>query len=50
MSRLLRTMTVGWVLHFKQESRNPFFLFIVLGTPVIYATMTYFLFHHDEKR
>ena len=29
MSQLLRTMTLGWKLHFKQESRNPFFLYIV---------------------
>ena len=42
--RLLRTMAVGWALHFKQESRNPFFLWIVICTPLIYATMAYFLF------
>jgi len=42
--RLLRTMAVGWALHFKQESRNPFFLWIVVCTPLIYATMMYFLF------
>jgi ABC-2 type transport system permease protein len=42
--RLLRTMRVGWVLHFKQETRNPFFLWIVICTPLIYATMAYFLF------
>jgi ABC-2 type transport system permease protein len=35
---------VGFALHFKQESRNPFFLWIVICTPMIYATMTYFLF------
>ena len=37
-------MLVGWSLHFKQESRNPFFLWIVICTPLIYATMAYFLF------
>ncbi len=42
--RLLRTMAVGWTLHFKQETRNPFFLWIVICTPLIYATMAYFLF------
>lgn len=42
--RVLRTIAVGFSLHFKQESRNPFFLWIVLCTPVIYATMAYFLF------
>ncbi|MBA2295280.1 MAG: ABC transporter permease [Actinobacteria bacterium] len=42
--RLARSMAVGWALHFKQESRNPFFLWIVICTPLIYATMAYFLF------
>ena len=49
MSQLLRTMTLGWKLHFEQESRNPFFLYIVIGTPLIYATMAYFLFQGGEK-
>jgi ABC-2 type transport system permease protein len=44
VSQLLRTMTLGWKLHFKQESRNPFFLWILICTPLIYATMAYFLF------
>ena len=50
MSQLLRTMTLGWKLHFKQESRNPFFLYIVIGTPLIYATMAYFLFQGGEQQ
>ena len=50
VSQLLRTMTLGWKLHFKQESRNPFFLYIVIGTPLIYATMAYFLFQGGEKQ
>ena len=37
-------MAMGWALHFKQESRNPFFLWILICTPLIYATMAYFLF------
>ena len=49
MNRLFRTMTLGWVLHFKQESRNPFFLWIVICTPVIYATMAYFLFKGGQE-
>jgi ABC-2 type transport system permease protein len=49
VTRLFRTMTLGWVLHFKQESRNPFFLFIVICTPVIYATMAYFLFRRGQE-
>jgi ABC-2 type transport system permease protein len=48
--RLLRTMAVGWALHFKQESRNPFFLWIVVCTPLIYATMMYFLFRGGTQR
>ena len=35
---------MGWAIHFKQESRNPFFLWILICTPLIYATMAYFLF------
>ena len=35
---------MGWAIHFKQESRNPFFLWILVCTPLIYATMAYFLF------
>jgi ABC-2 type transport system permease protein len=42
--RLARTMAMGWAIHFKQESRNPFFLWILVCTPLIYATMAYFLF------
>jgi ABC-2 type transport system permease protein len=44
---LARVFVVGWALHFKQESRNPFFLWIVIDTPLIYATMTYFLFRRS---
>ena len=42
--RLARAMAMGWAIHFKQESRNPFFLWILICTPLIYATMAYFLF------
>ena len=42
--RIARAMVMGWAIHFKQESRNPFFLWIVICTPLIYATMAYFLF------
>jgi ABC-type polysaccharide/polyol phosphate export permease len=42
--RLARTMAMGWAIHFKQESRNPFLLWILVCTPLIYATMAYFLF------
>ena len=37
-------MAMGWAIHFKQESRNPFFLWILICTPIIYATIAYFLF------
>jgi ABC-2 type transport system permease protein len=43
-TRLARTIAMGWAIHFKQESRNPFFLWILICTPLIYATMAYFLF------
>ena len=42
--RIARAMAIGWAIHFQQESRNPFFLWIVICTPLIYATMAYFLF------
>jgi ABC-2 type transport system permease protein len=42
--RIVRALAMGWAIHFKQESRNPFFLYILIGTPLIYATMAYFLF------
>jgi ABC-2 type transport system permease protein len=45
---LARVFGVGWLLHFKQETRNPFFLWIVIDTPLIYATMTYFLFRRSD--
>jgi len=47
--RLARSLLVGWSLHFKQESRNPFFLYILIGTPLIYATMAYFLFRGGKQ-
>ena len=49
--RLARTMAMGWAIHFKQESRNPFFLWILVCTPIIYATIAYFLFRggKDEQ-
>ena len=34
--RLARTMAMGWAIHFKQESRNPFYLWILVCTPLIY--------------
>jgi ABC-2 type transport system permease protein len=46
--RIVRVFRVGWLLHFKQEMRNPFFLWIVIDTPLIYATMTYFLFRRSD--
>jgi ABC-2 type transport system permease protein len=46
--RLARTLALGWALHFKQESRNPFFLWIVICTPLVYASMTYFLFGRSD--
>lgn len=42
--RLLRVMAVGLGLHFKMLSRSPFDLWIVIASPVIFATLAYFLF------
>ncbi|MSO96306.1 MAG: ABC transporter permease [Thermoleophilia bacterium] len=48
MRRALRAVVLGGALHFKQESRNPFFLWIVICTPLVYATMAYFLFRGGQ--
>ena len=42
--RLFRVMTVGLGLHFKMLSRSPFDLWIVVASPIIFATLAHFLF------
>ncbi len=49
MRTALRAVAVGSALHFKQESRNPFFVWIVVCTPLVYATMAYFLFRGGRE-
>jgi ABC-2 type transport system permease protein len=40
----VRVSAFGFGLHFKMMSRSPFELWIVLASPVIFATMAHFLF------
>ncbi len=46
LGRLVRVMAAGFALHFKMLSRSPFDLYVVLGSPVIFATLAYFLFRN----
>jgi ABC-2 type transport system permease protein len=48
--RQLRVMAVGLGLHFKMLSRSPFDLFIVVGSPIIFATLAHFLFTEGSQR
>ncbi len=41
---LRRVIRAGFVLHFKMLSRSPFDLFVVVASPIIFATLAYFLF------
>ena len=41
---LLRVMLFGLGLHFKMLSRSPFDMFVVVASPLIFATLAYFLF------
>ncbi|MGH3004214.1 MAG: ABC transporter permease [Gaiellaceae bacterium] len=42
---LVRVLGVGLGLHFKMLSRSPFDLFVVVASPLIFATLAYFLFN-----
>jgi ABC-2 type transport system permease protein len=42
--QLGRAMAFGLGLHFKMLSRSPFDLFVVVASPLIFATLAYFLF------
>src|SRR5690348_11654213 len=48
-ARLTRVMTAGFALHFKMLSRSPFDLFVVLASPIIFATLAYFLFRNHSS-
>src|SRR3954471_22486979 len=41
---LSRVMLFGLGLHFKMLSRSPFDMFVVVASPLIFATLAYFLF------
>ncbi len=41
---LARVLGFGLALHFKMLSRSPFDLFVVVASPLIFATLAYFLF------
>jgi ABC-2 type transport system permease protein len=41
---LVRVLGFGLALHFKMLSRSPFDLFVVVASPLIFATLAYFLF------
>ena len=41
---IARVMLFGLGLHFKMLSRSPFDLFVVVASPLIFATLAYFLF------
>jgi ABC-2 type transport system permease protein len=45
---LLRVMLFGLGLHFKMLSRSPFDMFVVVASPLIFATLAYFLFQNGH--
>ena len=44
-AQLVRVLLFGLRLHFKMLCRSPFDLFVVVASPLIFATLAYFLFH-----
>jgi len=46
--KLLRVLLVGLALQFKMLSRSPLDLFVVVASPLIFATLAYFLFQDDS--
>jgi ABC-2 type transport system permease protein len=47
--RIARVLAFGFGLHFKMMSRSPFELWVVLASPIIFATMAHFLFVEHAK-
>lgn len=45
---LARVLWFGLGVHFKMLSRSPFDLFVVVASPLIFATLAYFLFRHGH--
>ena len=46
--QLARVMLFGLGLHFKLLSRSPFDLWVVIASPLIFATLAYFLFQNGH--
>ena len=42
--RLIRVCLLGWILHFKMQSRAPFDVMSAAVWPLVYATLAYFMF------
>jgi ABC-2 type transport system permease protein len=45
---LARVVLFGLGLHFKMLSRSPFDMFVVVASPLIFATLAYFLFQNGQ--
>jgi ABC-2 type transport system permease protein len=45
---LARVMLFGLGLHFKMLSHSPFDMFVVVASPLIFATLAYFLFQNGQ--
>ena len=45
---LTRVLLFGLGLHFKMLSRSPFDMFVVVASPLIFATLAYFLFQNGH--
>jgi len=45
---LARVLLFGLGLHFKMLSRSPFDMFVVVASPLIFATLAYFLFQNGH--
>ena len=48
ITQLGRVMAVGLRLHFAMLSRSPFDLWVVVASPLIFATLAYFLFQGEH--
>ena len=45
---IARVMLFGLGLHFKMLSHSPFDMFVVVASPLIFATLAYFLFQNGQ--
>jgi ABC-2 type transport system permease protein len=42
--RVLRVLSIGWLLHFKIISRSPFAIGVGVTWPIVNATIAYFMY------